>query len=115
MLAGSAAFGCAGLLGVDDEQSEAASAFCACDGAAPKFGSENACVKEMTHRLETATPNTRTKWMQAFDKYCRKSCTGCWDNMFQVSPTCTEQNDDCAIDQCSDCCNPTASGAGQCA
>ena len=102
------------LLGIDDEQADAAQELCVCPEAISEFGGV-ACANYVSGRLETATPATRAEWMKKFDEHCAGKCGDCWNQVLFQRPTCTDPDDDCANQDCKDCCHPTPDGAGKCA
>jgi hypothetical protein len=108
-----ATLSCAGLLGIDDEQSDVARELCQCEEGKSFKG--KSCEEHIAHRLEIATPSARQAWMQKFYDTCAKGCTGCWETMFYTRPTCTDPDGACATDDCSDCCFTTTPGASECA
>lgn len=103
------AFGCASVLGIEDDPKDVVSALCVCDQATSLLGTS--CESFLNHRLKTATPVARANWMKKYDSDCNGGCD-CFDAFFHTPPTCTTK-DDCALPACADCCT-TSSGSNLC-
>ncbi|MBK7583923.1 MAG: hypothetical protein IPI67_27475 [Myxococcales bacterium] len=99
-----ATLSCSGVLGIDDEQADAADAVCQCRPEA--LSDFNQCTDLVSGRLQIATPNKRSAWLESFDEYCSSGCSGdtCFNQLYYMPPACTADGETCELDGCEDCC-----------
>jgi hypothetical protein len=92
---------CAGLLGTSDERQDVIALICVCETINLDFGGPAACEAELGRRLDGASPNARSAWL---DTFVQNNCENC-DNAhvcYQTAPTCLSDGLSCKKD--SECC-----------
>ncbi len=106
--------GCAGLLGTSDEHQDVIALICVCDDVAMDFGGAAACEAELGRRLDGASPNARSAWLDNFvKKQCDKGCEEA-KACYHTPPTCLSDGQSCSAT--SECCAglTCVSGTGVC-
>jgi hypothetical protein len=94
VVAGASALGaaCAIALGVQDDPNQAAAVLCGCD---PFFSGLPTCQRDLEARLEGASPDVRTQWLQDFGTKCMSSCPA-MPTCFYEAPACVPAKNPCA-------------------
>src|SRR5262245_56663885 len=91
---------CSSLIGADDYQDSAGAI---CGMVSVCYGEDQKCVDRTRTRLDSASPNVRSKWLTALSNdECLSGCTAartCLDliPMCNVRGTCTKKEDCCGF------------------
>jgi hypothetical protein len=105
--------GCAGILGIDDDQKNAIETLCKCPVAEGYYGSPEACSATLTRKLEVVTEGKRAEWMQNFASQCANAPCATALTCLGFPPTCIDRDESCGVDG-QVCCSKTCDDNGKC-